>query len=152
MKLQHRASVPASIEWLWDFVTDIPKVAGCMPWVTDIREVSENQYKATVKIRVGPISLKMDGNLVVEELRPEEWRGTLRAEAADRRAAGRMYMKMDMRLEPKGDNITDLVVDTDANIAGKLGEFGQPILRRVADSMMQQFTKNVAKQASQDSG
>ena len=149
MKLQHKVTVPSSSQWLWDFVTDVPRVAQCMPWVSSVQRMDDGTYRATVQIRVGPISLNMEGNLTVEDLQPDELRGSIRAEAADRRAAGVVHVRMDMRLEPTDDNSTDLVVQTDATIAGKLGEFGQPILRRKADSMMKEFGGNLARKAQE---
>jgi len=37
-------------------------------------------------------------------------------------------------------------VDTDVSIMGKIGEFGQPIIRRKADAMLKEFVENIKKQ------
>ncbi len=149
MKFQHRIPVQTSPDWLWDYVTEIPNVVSCIPWISDLRQVGDNAYEAKVKIAVGPISLSMDGKLIVEDLRPEERVGILRAEATDRKAAGRVHARIIVRLEPRDSHTTDLIVDTEATIAGKIGEFGQPILHRKADSMMHEFAKNLAIRAAQ---
>jgi carbon monoxide dehydrogenase subunit G len=44
---------------------------------------------------------------------------------------------------------TELVVETDVNILGKIGEFGQPIIRKKADQMLQQFVENIKRQLTQ---
>ena len=45
-----------------------------------------------------------------------------------------------------GPKETELVVETDVNILGKIGEFGQPIIRKKADQMLQEFVENIKRQ------
>ena len=42
-----------------------------------------------------------------------------------------------------------LVVDSEANIMGKLGEFGQGIIKRKADGIMKDFGQNLVKKVEQ---
>jgi carbon monoxide dehydrogenase subunit G len=51
-----------------------------------------------------------------------------------------------MVLKEISANQTELLVDTDVNILGKIGEFGQPIIRKKADSMLKEFVENIKKQ------
>jgi carbon monoxide dehydrogenase subunit G len=51
-----------------------------------------------------------------------------------------------MMLKELGPNETELLVETDVNILGKIGEFGQPIIRKKADSMLKEFVENIKKQ------
>ena len=41
---------------------------------------------------------------------------------------------------------TEFVVETDVNILGQIGEFGQPIIRKKADAMLKEFVENIKKQ------
>ena len=41
-----------------------------------------------------------------------------------------------------------LVVDSEANIMGKLGEFGQGIIRRKAEGILKDFGENLAKKVA----
>ena len=72
----------------------------------------------------------------------------MRAEAKDRMAAGAVNGKTTMNLKEISANLTELVVETDVNILGKIGEFGQPIIRKKADSMLKEFVDNIKKQLS----
>ncbi len=51
-----------------------------------------------------------------------------------------------MELKEIGPKETELIVETDVNILGKIGEFGQPIIRKKADTMLQEFVGNIKKQ------
>jgi carbon monoxide dehydrogenase subunit G len=53
-----------------------------------------------------------------------------------------------MRLSELDPNQTELIVTTEAQVMGKLGEFGQPVMRKKADSMMQEFSRNIANLAA----
>ena len=37
-------------------------------------------------------------------------------------------------------------METDVNILGKIGEFGQPIIRKKADQMLNTFINNIKKE------
>ena len=51
---------------------------------------------------------------------------------------------MSMKLTPEGDG-TKLEVSTDANVMGRIGDFGQPIIRKKADQTLQEVAANLRK-------
>jgi carbon monoxide dehydrogenase subunit G len=146
MKFSQRAVIPAAREPLWNFLMDVPKVAQSLPGVESVNRVDDTTYQGTLKVRVGPIALNLQGKIFLEEQDKERWRAALRAEANDRMAAGAVKGKTTMELKELGPKETELVVETDVNILGKIGEFGQPIIRKKADQMLQQFVDNIKRQ------
>lgn len=148
MKFENRARVPASREKMWAFIMDIKAVGACIPGVEEVREVDPDNYIGVQKIRVGPIGLKFEGKMNVAERDKQNWRAVMKAEGADKRAGGAVKATITMSLTELGPNETELLVDTDANVMGKLGEFGQPIMRKKADQMMNEFAQNVGKRVT----
>jgi len=146
MKFNQKAVVAAPREPLWNFLMDIPRVAQSLPGVEKVEQLDPNTYQGTLKVRVGPISLNLTGKIIVEERDQSQWRATLRAEASDRMAAGAVRGKTSMTLTDLSASETELSVDTDVNILGKIGEFGQPIIRKKADTMLKEFVENIKKQ------
>ena len=146
MKFTQSAQIPVAREPLWDFLMDVPKVAQSLPGVESVSKIDDTTYEGLLKVRVGPIALNLAGKIIVEEQNKEAWRATLRAEANDRRAAGAVKGKTTMMLKETGPAQSELVVETDVNILGKIGEFGQPIIRKKADSMLKEFVENIKKQ------
>ena len=146
MKFSQSAQIPVAREPLWEFLMDVPKVAQSLPGVESVSKIDDTTYDGALKVRVGPIALNLLGKIIVEEQDKENWRATLRAEANDRRAAGAVKGKTTMMLKALDSNQTELVVETDVNILGKIGEFGQPIIRKKADSMLREFVENIKKQ------
>lgn len=133
-------------EPLWEFLMDVPKVAQSLPGVESVSKIDDTTYEGALKVRVGPIALNLLGKIIVDERDKENWRAALRAEANDRRAAGAVKGKTTMMLKALDSNQTELLVETDVNILGKIGEFGQPIIRKKADSMLKEFVENIKKQ------
>ena len=146
MKFNQRAVIAVAREPLWDFLMDVPKVAQSLPGVEKIEQLDPDTYQGTLKVRVGPISINLQGKIVVEQRDRDNWRATLRADASDRLAAGAVRAKTTMELKDLSATETELLVDTDVSIMGKIGEFGQPIIRRKADTMLKEFVENIKKQ------
>ncbi len=146
MKFSQSATVPAGREPLWQLLMDIPRVATCLPGVEGVEQLDGETYQGTLKVRVGPIALSLQGKIVLEEKDQEAWRAALRAEAEDRRVAGAMRGKSTMELKELSAEETELTVETDVNILGKIGEFGQPIIRKKADQMLNTFINNIKKE------
>jgi len=148
VKFSQTAQIPVAREPLWNFLMDVPKVAKSLPGVESVSKIDATTYQGALTVRVGPIKLNLQGKIILEEQNKEAWRAALRAEAKDRMAAGAVNGKTTMNLKEINANLTELVVETDVNILGKIGEFGQPIIRKKADSMLKEFVDNIKKQLS----
>lgn len=146
MKFTQNAQIPVAREPLWNFLMDVPKVAQSLPGVESVSQIDDTTYEGALKVRVGPIALNLKGKIVLEEKDKQNWRAALRAEAKDRMAAGAVNGKTTMVLKEIASDQTELLVETDVNILGKIGEFGQPIIRKKADSMLKEFVENIRKQ------
>jgi carbon monoxide dehydrogenase subunit G len=146
VKFQQKAVIPVGREPLWEFLMDVPKVAKSLPGVDSVRQIDETTYEGTLKVRVGPIGLNLTGKIFLEQRDKQNWKAALRAEAADRMAAGAVRGKTSMQLRELSAQQTEMEMETDVSILGKIGEFGQPIIRKKADQMLGQFVENIKKQ------
>jgi carbon monoxide dehydrogenase subunit G len=145
MILDQKVIVPAAPERVWDFVMDVPSVAECVPGVESVEQVSDDEYVGALKVRVGPIGVRLEGKVTVVERNAEEQRAQMNVAAVDRRIKGAVNAKSTMQLSALDDGTTELAVHTDASILGKLGEFGQAIMRRKADQIMKEFADNMSQ-------
>lgn len=143
MIFEHRSRVPVPIERLWEFMGDIPVVSRCLPGVEMFTSSGSDEYRGVIQVRVGPIGLHLEGKITVGERDREQRVASMTAEAQDARIIGGVTAKLTMRLLSLGDRETELTVRTDAAVLGKLGEFGQPIIRKSVDRMMQRFVENL---------
>ena len=146
MNFHHTVVIPAPRAKVWDFLLDIPRVGKCIPGVEKVEPLGENKYKGTVKQRVGPIGVTLEGTMTVVETDEQAGRAAMTAEGADKRIGGAVRAKMTMNVKEVSPSETELTVDTDANIGGRLGEFGGAVIKKKADQTMEQFAKNISAQ------
>ena len=130
----------------WALLLDIPQVAPCIPGVQDVESDGEDQFKAVMQVRVGPVRLNFSGTINILEQDREKGEAHFRVEAADRKVGGSIRADMTMQLNELSADESELVIVTDTVFMGKIGELGQPIIRRKAKSTLEDFAKNLAKQ------
>jgi len=135
--------IPVERDRLWNFLMDVPRVARCVPGVESVEAVDEGTYKGRLGVRIGPIRLSLDGTMAIEEQDAAAWRARMRADASDRRLGGGLRARLTLTLEPVEAG-TRLRIDTDLAVLGKIGEFGQPVIRKKADALLEEFARNLA--------
>ena len=145
MKLENRCLVPADRKATWALVMDIPRAAACVPGVQEVTAEEEGRFRTVMRVRVGPISLNLAGTIQVLEQDEEKGEAHFLVEAADRRVGGGVHTSISMQLSPQLDGQTELTIVSDTNFMGRLGELGQPIIRRKANTTLQEFARNLAQ-------
>lgn len=151
MKLENRCLVPADWDTTWALVMDIPRVTTCVPGIENVTVEENDRFQAVMKVRVGPISLNLAGTIQVLERDKDKGEAHFLVEASDRRVGGAVRTNITMQLDAQADNQTELIIVSDTNFMGRLGELGQPIIRRKANNTMQDFARNLAQQVSNPS-
>jgi carbon monoxide dehydrogenase subunit G len=136
-------TIPVARERLWDFLMDVPTVSRCVPGVTNVEALGDNTYRGGLEVKVGPIRLSLQGTITVEEQDRSERRARMRAEANDRRLGGGIRARMHLALLPL-ELGTRVKIDTDLAVLGKIGEFGQPVIKSKADALLEEFARNLS--------
>ncbi len=143
MKLRNTCVVPAGETEVWDYLMDIPAASGCVPGVADVSDEGGGRFRGTLKARVGPMSMTLAGTVTVEQKDPDLGRARFVVEASDRRVGGGVRTVMLLQLAGTADGGTEVAIDTDTIFLGKLGEIGQPVIRRKAQSTIEEFARNL---------
>lgn len=152
MIIEQRVTIPAPAARVWDFMMDVPAVSRCVPGVETVTMVDPDTYIGALKVKVGPIGIRLEGKVIVAERDVEAKRARMDLQAADRKVNGAVNAKMTMQLHPVSDTETAMSIHTDANIMGKLGEFGQAVMRKKADQIMAEFARNLSAEVSAGPG
>ncbi len=53
--------ISAGREAVWDFLMNMENVARCLPGVEDISQVDDETYNGTLRLKIGPIALALQG-------------------------------------------------------------------------------------------
>ncbi len=148
MKLENRCLVPADIQRTWELLMDIPRAAACVPGMEEVVQEEDGSYRASMRVRVGPMGLTLAGTLRVLEQDSAKGEARFLIEASDRKVGGAVRADLLIQLRSEDKNQTELVLNTDTTFIGRLGELGQPLIRRKANNTMQDFARNLAQQLS----
>ena len=147
---QFRVSVP--IDEAWAVLTDLERVAPCMPGA-ELQEIDGEDYRGIVKVKVGPIAAQYKGTARIVEKDDEQHRAVLRAEGRDTRGQGNASATVTATLTPDDDGGTVVSIVTDLSITGKVAQFGRSILGDVSTKLLGQFAERLeADVLSQGSG
>lgn len=140
MKVEHRFEVTAPVDHVWPLFLDLPAVAACVPGVSDVEPADGTRYRGRLRVGVGPIRLALEGEVSLEVLDAAAGQARLTGTGSDRRLGGAVKAVVDLSVSPRPGGGTVVVVASDVQVLGRIGELGQPIMRRKADEVMRAFS------------
>jgi uncharacterized protein len=141
MELTNEFEVAVPIERAWAVLTDLERIAPCLPGA-QLREVQGDEYRGSVKIKVGPITTSYEGVIRISELDLSAHRAVLKAEGRETRGQGNVASVITATMLPTSVG-TKVVVMTDLTITGKLAQFGRGVLADVSAKLLDQFVVNL---------
>ena len=137
MELTNEFRVSAPIEHAWSVLTDVPRIAPCMPGA-ELQEADGDEFRGVVKVKVGPITAQYKGAATIQEKDEAGRRIVLRAEGRDTRGAGNANATITATMAPDGDG-THVSVVTDLTVTGKVAQFGRGVMADVSAKLLDQF-------------
>jgi uncharacterized protein len=137
MKLEHKFTVPAPIDTVWQALLDPERVAPCFPGAT-ITSASGDEFAGTVKVRLGPISLQYRGSGRFTETDETAHRTMIKATGTASGGQGTAAATVTASLAENGEG-TAVTVATDLTITGKPAQFGRGLIADVGGKIIGQF-------------
>ena len=148
MILDQQVVIPVTAARAWEFLMDIPAVSRCVPGVESIEQLDDDTYLGTLKVKVGPIGVTLTGKVIVVERDRAQLRSRMDVQAAEKRLNSAVSAHATMTLIERSEGETELRIHTESSILGKLGEFGQAVMRKKADQIIAEFARNMARELS----
>jgi len=149
MELNNSFEVNRSIDDTWAVLTDLERIAPCMPGA-QLQEVEGEEYRGIIKIKVGPITAQYKGAASFVDKFDDDHRAVLKAKGRDTRGAGNAEAIITATLEAVSDTATRVVVATDLKVTGKVAQFGRGVMAEVSAKLMGQFADNLAAMLEAD--
>jgi carbon monoxide dehydrogenase subunit G len=143
VKIEDSFQVDVPIEQAWKVLLDLERIAPCLPGA-QLTEVEGDEYRGTVKIKVGPITAQYKGVAKIESADEANHTVVLQAEGRDTRGQGNASAHVTATLVPEGD-ATTVKIDTDLNITGKVAQFGRGVMAEVSSKLLGQFADNLQR-------
>ncbi len=138
MKLENSFEVPAPPEHAWALLMDVPRIIPCMPGAKLDEAVDDANWKATMAVKLGPISLSFKTDVKREEADEAVWRAKLSAKAREARGRGNASATIESSLTPQ-DGGTRVDIVTDLQLAGAVAQYGRGLVQDVSSQLVTQF-------------
>jgi carbon monoxide dehydrogenase subunit G len=137
MDLNHRFTVPTSVDETWSRFQDIASVAECFPGA-QVTSVDGDTFQGTCKVKLGPIALTYAGSGTFVEKDEAAHSFVVEAKGRDKRGNGTAGATVTLTMAPSSAG-TAVEVTTDLSITGKPAQFGRGVMQDVSDKLLGQF-------------
>ena len=143
MKFEHTIQIQAPKEKVNAFLEDFQRSALCLPGVEEVKDLGNGEWEGRIRVRVGPLSFNIGGLARPERGADGSW--IVRGEGRDRRIAAGVKAAMTATLTESSADTTQVDVLADVTFSGTLAGLGQPLIKKKADAMVQEFASNLQK-------
>jgi carbon monoxide dehydrogenase subunit G len=140
MRLENTFEVPAPPEAAWELLTDVPRVIPCMPGAKLDEVVDDSNWKATMQVKLGPISLTFATDVKREEEDEAARHAKLSARAREARGRGAAQATIESSLAAV-DGGTKVDIVTDLSLSGAVAQYGRGIVQDVSSQLVASFAE-----------
>lgn len=139
MIIEESFTVPARREAVAAFLSDVQRMSACVPGVVDVRHLDDDEYEATLRVRLGPIAAEFVGRASVDTTSaPSILRAV--AQGSDSTTGSRVQVRFEAVLSEGDDGMATIVNSiSNVSIRGRLGQFGSAVIASTAKSIVQEF-------------
>ena len=130
-------------EKVWQAILDPRHLQASIPGCENLTQHSAEDYAATVKVGLGPLSVRFQSEVSLRNLQPPHSLNLVFDGQAGALGAGRGDASV--RLEPTGDGATVLHWWVQVNLSGRLAQFGSRLVEASARKLSEEFFERFAR-------
>lgn len=134
MQIQGTHTFQAPKQVVWDALMDPTILAMALPGGEALEKISENEYKAAMKVRVGPVQGKFDGGIELTDINLLD---SYRMKVSGQGSPGFVNGEGNVQLEESG-TATIMHYSGDVQVGGKIASVGQRLIDSTAKAMIRQ--------------
>jgi uncharacterized protein len=135
MKIEGATEILAPRERVWSALFDPDTLATAIPGCEKLEAVGPDEYKAVMKIGVGPVKGTFEGKVrLTDQEPPHRYRMALEGSGSPGFVRGEAVMELD-----EVDGRTRVSYNADVQVGGLIASVGQRMLGGVSRMMLDQF-------------
>jgi len=143
MTMNGEVQLAASREAVWAKLNDPEVLKACIPGCEELEKTEDNGFRATAKMKVGPVSARFKGKVNLSDLDPPN--GYRISGEGEGGVAGFAKGGANVRLGDAEGGATRLSYDVDAQVGGKIAQLGGRLIDSTAKKLADEFFANFAK-------
>lgn len=145
MRLESSFDVPAPPDTAWALLNDVPRIVPCMPGAELTEIMSDDAWKATMHVKLGPISLQFGTDVTRQEVDTAARRVVLAAKARELKGRGGAQATIESSLQEAGEG-TRVSIVTELTLQGAVAQYGRGVVGDVAAQLTRRFADCIAAQ------
>ncbi|MCW2582737.1 MAG: (2Fe-2S)-binding protein [Klenkia sp.] len=144
--VQVTRQLSSPVEDVWAVMSDIDRLARCLPGAEMTANLGNDQYRGRAKVALGPIRLAFEGLAHITERVPTEHRLAILAQGADA-GGNRTAADVGLRATATAEGGTELVADAAVFLSGRIAQFGRALAGDVSQRLFEEFADAVDRTA-----
>ena len=149
MKLENSFDVDAPPETAWALLMDVPRVIPCMPGAKLLETVDDENWKAQMDVKLGPIGLTFATDVKREATDEAARVARLSARARETRGRGGGQAAIESTLTPT-DGGTHVDIVTELSLTGTVAQYGRGLIADVSRQLVDSFAECLRTQPGGD--
>ncbi len=138
MLIENEFAVAAPVDFLWEYLLDVERIAPCMPGAELTEVVDDRNWKGKLNMKFGPVSMSFAGTVTVESRDDAGHRVVLAAKGMEQKGKGAASAKVTSWLEP-GDQTTVVKMQADITLTGAAAQMSRGLIPEISKKLTQQF-------------
>jgi carbon monoxide dehydrogenase subunit G len=131
---------------VWTALIDVEQVAPCLPGAAVTGRNDDGSYNGSFTVKIGPTTASYTGKLEMESIDEDSHTATMSARGSDKRGQGGATATIVSTLEALDDRRTQVQVDTDYHITGRLARFGRGgMIEDISERLLKEFASRLAQ-------
>jgi carbon monoxide dehydrogenase subunit G len=139
--IESEFTVAASSDDTYALMTDVERVAPCIPGASITGRRDDGAYDALVTMKMGPMSLTYKGVIEIIERDDAARTAVMRAKATETKGQGSAQATLTMDITDAGGGLTTVKVGSDILVTGRVAQMGRGIMTDVAGKMIGEMAK-----------
>ena len=145
-KIEERFEVQAPVERVWQYLIDPKRVVQCLPGAQLLEQRDDQTFTGAIKVKVGPLSMSYKGQGKFTDMNEEWHQVRMVGDAREVSGSGSTKVSMLMSVSPLANGGSEVLVNADIDLVGKIVQFGRGMIEEVSRQMFRQFSTCVRKQ------
>lgn len=143
MNVEQSCLIEAKRTVVWDLLMDPIVLQKAIPGCQELEPISTNEYKATLKMGIGPVKGTFSGKLTLQDVdEPERYTMVIEGHGVP----GFVNGKGNLSLTDLG-NSTEIKVTGEASVGGTIAQVGSRMVGPAVNTIMTQFFNTIKKLA-----
>lgn len=142
-RIEETFQVEAPLPVVWSYLIDPRQVVRCIPGAELTGSEGDRVFLGTIKVKVGPVTASYAGRATLSEIDEAAHRVRMMGDGRESGGAGSAKLSMTSRLAALPGGGTEIRVEADVDVAGKLVQFGRGMIEQVSKQLFRQFAECV---------